>query len=223
MIRSAAWPAAASSPSLRRIVLTSGARSRPSTRPSAAGRHPGGALGPRLPGQRQEHQRQQRRGQPVEPVLEPAVDLPGGVQQAGALQRGQRQQQPGQRIPGARGEHRLGALAQQPPPGQRPLPVPGNRVRQHRNRRARASSSSPATRPALSAVAAGRPRAATRPSALRTLNVDTPVAAAISPQRRPRRVQFPAIRAASSGVSFEAPFGPRRAGTSPATPPAASA
>ena len=37
MISSAAWPAAASSPSLRRIVLTSGARSRPSTRPSAAG------------------------------------------------------------------------------------------------------------------------------------------------------------------------------------------
>ena len=37
MIRSAAFPAAASSPSLRRIVLTSGARSSPSTRPSAAG------------------------------------------------------------------------------------------------------------------------------------------------------------------------------------------
>ena len=36
--RSAALPAAASSPSLRRIVLTSGARSSPSTRPSTA--HP---------------------------------------------------------------------------------------------------------------------------------------------------------------------------------------
>ena len=38
----------------------------------------------------------------------------------------------GYRAPGS--EHRLGALAQQPPPGQRPLPVPGHRVRQHRNR-----------------------------------------------------------------------------------------
>ena len=81
------------------------------------------------------------------------------------------------------------------------------------------ASSSPAARPALSA---GRPRAATRPSALRTLNVDTPVAAAISRSVAPA-ASSPAIRAASSGVSFEAPFGPRRAGTSPATPPAASA
>ena len=36
-LSSAALPAAASPASLRRIVLTSGARSRPSTRPSAAG------------------------------------------------------------------------------------------------------------------------------------------------------------------------------------------
>ena len=67
-----------------------------------------------------------------------------------------------------------------------------------------------------------RPRAATRPSALRTLNVDTPVAAAISLRVAPA-ASSSRIRAASSGVSFEAPFGPRRAGTSPATPPAASA
>ena len=67
----------------------------------------------------------------------------------------------------------------------------------------------------------GHPRA-TRPSALRTLNVDTPVAAAIWRSVAPA-ASSPAIRAASSGVSFEAPFGPRRAGTSPATPSAASA
>ena len=62
----------------------------------------------------------------------------------------------------------------------------------------------------------------TRPSALRTLNVDTPVAAAISPKVAPA-ASSSRIRAASSGVSLEAPFGPRREGTSPATPPAASA
>ena len=78
------------------------------------------------------------------------------------------------------------------------------------------------TRPPLSAVAAGRPPAATRPSALRTLNVDTPVAAAISLRVAPA-ASNPAIRCTSCGVSLEAPFGPRRAGTSPATPPAASA
>ena len=86
-------------------------------------------------------------------------------------------------------------------------------------------SSSPATRlalPAAAPAAAPRPRAATRPSALRTLNVDTPVAAAISLRVAPAASSSP-IRAASSGVSFEAPFGPRRAGTSPASPPAASA
>jgi hypothetical protein len=37
------------------------------------------------------------------------------------------------------------------------------------------------------------------------------------------KVRSPAIRSVSSGVSFEAPFGSRRAGTSPATPRAASA
>ena len=83
-------------------------------------------------------------------------------------------------------------------------------------------SSSPVTRPPLSAVATGRPPAATRPSALRTLNVDTPVTAAISLSLAPA-ASSSRIRAASSGVSFEAPFGPRRAGTSPATPPEASA
>ena len=54
------------------------------------------------------------------------------------------------------------------------------------------------------------------------MNVDTPVAAATC------RSVFPAassstIRAASADVSFDAPFGPRRAGTSPATPAEATA
>ena len=43
-------------------------------------------------------------------------------------------QQPGQRVSQARGERRRGALAQQPEPGQRPLTVPGHRIRQHRQR-----------------------------------------------------------------------------------------
>ena len=66
------------------------------------------------------------------------------------------------------------------------------------------------------------PSAGTRPSALRTLTVDTPVAAAISRSVAPA-ASSPAIRSVSSGVSFEAPFGSRRAGTSPATPRTASA
>ncbi len=98
------------------------------------GRDPGGAFGPGLAGQGQEHQGQQRAGQPVVAVAEPAVDLPGALDQPGCLQGGQRQQQPGQRVPGARGEDRIGALAEQPPPGQRPLPVPGHRIGQHRQR-----------------------------------------------------------------------------------------
>ena len=101
------------------------------------GRDPGGAFGPGLAGQGQEHQGEQRGSQPVVAVAESAVDLAGGLQQPGCLQRGQGQQQPGQRVPGTRGEDRLGALAGQPPPGQNPLPVPGHRVRQHRQRLAR--------------------------------------------------------------------------------------
>jgi hypothetical protein len=54
------------------------------------------------------------------------------------------------------------------------------------------------------------------------VNVETPVAAAICRSVCPA-ASSPAIRAASAGVSFDAPFGPRRAGTSPATPPQASA
>ncbi len=79
------------------------------------------------------------------------------------------------------------------------------------------------TGPSSSAApAAARVPAATRPSALRTLNVDTPVAAAICRRVAPA-ASSPVIRSTSSGVSFEAPFGPRREGTSPATPSAASA
>ena len=62
----------------------------------------------------------------------------------------------------------------------------------------------------------------TLPSALRTLNVDTPVAAAISRRVLPA-ASSAAIRATVSGVSLEACFGLRRAGTSPATPAEASA
>jgi hypothetical protein len=76
----------------------------------------------------------------------------------------------------------------------------------------------PASPPAAGAWPPGR----TRPSAARTVNVETPVAAAICRSVCPA-ASSPAIRAASAGVSFDAPFGPRRTGTSPATPPQASA
>ena len=103
--------------------------------PAQRGRRaPGRALGPRLPQQRQEHQHDQHHLQPVKPVPHPAVGGPGALQQPGARQRGQRQQQPGQRIAGTGREHRGGALAQQPEPGQHPLAVPRHRVRQHRQR-----------------------------------------------------------------------------------------
>ena len=158
-----------------------------------SGRDPGGALGPRLPGQRQEHQRQQRRGQPVEPVLEPAVDLAGRIQQAGALQGGQRQQQPGQRIPRARGEHRDGALAQQTPPGQRPFPLPGHRVRQHRNQRVRVRVTIPAVpdRALCSGDAVCRGRPAGRYPAQRVARAERrhPGRRGDLPQGRPRRIQ----------------------------------
>ena len=54
------------------------------------------------------------------------------------------------------------------------------------------------------------------------MNVDTPAAAAIWRSVWPA-ASSPAIRAASAGVSLDAPLGPRRAGTSPATPPEATA
>ena len=76
----------------------------------------------------------------------------------------------------------------------------------------------PASPPAAGAWPPGR----TRPSAARTVNVETPVAAAICRSVCPA-ASSPAIRAASAGVSFDALFGPRRTGTSPATPPQASA
>ena len=76
----------------------------------------------------------------------------------------------------------------------------------------------PASPPAAGAWPPGR----TRPSAARTVNVETPVAAAICRSVCPA-ASSPAIRAASAGVSFDAPFGPRRTGTSPATSPQSSA
>ena len=169
------------------------------------GRHPGGALGPRLPGQRQEHQRQQRRGQPVKPVLDPAVDLAGRRQQAGALQRRQRQQQPGQRIPRTRGEHRDGALAQQPPPGQRPLPIAGHRIRQHRNHSALARVIVARARPRCRRPCRGPPDG--RHPAQRVAHAERrhPGRRGDLAAGRPRRIQ-PGIRAASSGGQLRGPL-----------------
>ena len=186
-------------------------------------RDPGGALGARLAQQRQEHQQHQHRLQAVEPAAQPAVHVPGCLDQPGAGQGGQRQQQPGQRIPRSRGEHRRGALPEQPEPGQRPLAVPRHRVRQHRQLILR-----PGGLPAGAAVfppsapsgapGAGR-RAGTRPSAVRTANVDTPVAAAIAACDFPAAASSP-ILCVSSGVSFDGPLRPALARHQPGQPAA---
>jgi hypothetical protein len=68
----------------------------------------------------------------------------------------------------------------------------------------------PASPPARGAWPPGR----TRPSAAQTVNVETPVAAAICRSVCPA-ASSPAIRAASAGVSFDALFGPRRTGQAP--------
>jgi hypothetical protein len=104
-------------------------------------------------------------------------------------------------IPGARRETRDGALAQQPQPGQRPLAIAGHPVRQHRNRRR-----------------LPRPR----PSALRTLNVDTPLATAICRSVAPA-ASSPAIRSTSCRVSFEAPSAHGGPASARPSPPVASA
>ena len=104
---------------------------------------PGGALGAGLAEQRLEHPQDQHGVQPVEPVPQSSVHRAGAFQQASAAERGQRQQQARQRVAGAGDEDRDGALAEQPEPGQRPLPVPARRIRQHRQQL-------PARRPALS-------------------------------------------------------------------------
>ena len=85
-----------------------------------------------------------------------------------------------------------------------------------------AAGASPPAAGASPPAAGAWPPGRTRPSAARTVNVETPVAAAICRSVWPP-ASSPAIRAASPGVSFDAPLGPRRTGTSPATPPQASA
>ena len=85
------------------------------------------------------------------------------------------------------------------------------------------SAASPAT--AASPVAgpvAPPDLAGFRPRALRTLDTDTPVTAAISASVLPCP-SSPRIAVTTSAVSFDARRGPLRAGTSPATPPPASA
>src|SRR5680860_1216191 len=61
------------------------------------------------------------------------------------------------------------------------------------------------------------PRAVTRPSATRTVAVDTPVCIAILRNEAPA-ASSSTMRALTWSVSFEGPLGPVRVGTSPATP-----
>ena len=84
------------------------------------------------------------------------------------------------------------------------------------------SSCAQAVPPAVPSGAAAAPgagrRAGTRPSAARTANVDTPVAAAIAACDFPAAASSP-ILCVSSAVSFDGPFGPRSPAASPASPP----
>ena len=61
------------------------------------GPDPGRAFGARLAQQREEQQHQQRRAQPVEAVTQPPVGRLERLDQPGGRERGQDQQQPGQR------------------------------------------------------------------------------------------------------------------------------
>ena len=111
---------AASSHSLRRSVLTSGARSNPSSTPSSPGRMPLQLFGRADAQQGHEGQHQQRGPQAVEALLQRAIRLLPRVHQAQRQQRRHRQQ-------GAAVSHRLrrrelrGRLHQEPHARQRAL------------------------------------------------------------------------------------------------------
>ena len=104
---------------------------------------PGRALRASLTQQGPKHPLAQHRIQRVEPVRQPAVHLVRGLQQPGARQRGQPQQQSGQRRPRARREHRR-RVRNQPKPRQHPLHPARYRSGQHRHshRRCRHNSAS---------------------------------------------------------------------------------
>src|SRR5665648_439957 len=100
--------------------------------PAQVGRvDPGGALGPRLPGQGPQHTLDEHRVQAVEPGRQAGVNLFRAGQQAGGLQRGQRQEQPRQPHLGRGGEHRSGAL-DPVPPGRHPIGGARGRDGEHR-------------------------------------------------------------------------------------------
>ncbi len=202
MIRSAALPAAASSPSLRRIVLTSGARSQPSTRPSPAA-EPGCRPRPAAPRPAPATPASAASRSALEPVLELAVDLASAASRPVSSSAGSASSSPasGYRAPGRTPR---GALAQQPPPRQHPLRITRTGPAAPNRRALTLFTVSGVQTGALPGGNAGRrgcPPDATRPSALRTVNVYTPVAAAISRSVAPA-ASSPAIRSASSCVSF---------------------
>src|SRR5665648_288003 len=92
---------------------------------------PLGAHGPRLPGQGPQHALDEHRVQAVEPGRQAGVNLFRAGQQAGGLQRGQRQEQPRQPDLGRGGEHRSGAL-DPVPPGRHPIGGARGRDGEHR-------------------------------------------------------------------------------------------
>ena len=110
--------------------------------PAQRGRvDPGRALRAGLAQQGAEHPLAQHRIQRVEPVGQLTVDGVRGVQQPGARQRGQPQQQPRQRRPRTPGEHRR-CRRDQPEPRQRPFGAAVDRIGQHRHHSLRRTSAS---------------------------------------------------------------------------------
>ena len=146
--------------------------------------------------------------------------------QARGLERGQDQQQPGQRQVRPGREHRR-RLDQQTGTGQ--LPLRGTRFghRQHRQHLDRAGRLAGVARDRRRGRRSppGFPAGAARAAAqrvTRTVAVLTCTAAPIAARDNPRPSSS-RIRAATSSVSFLAPFGPRLPGTNPATPVASNA
>ena len=97
------------------------------------------ALGASLPQQGPKHPLAQHRIQRVEPVRQLAVDGVRGLEQPGARQRGQPQQQPRQRCPRTPSEHRRRGR-DQPEPRQRALARTRCRIGQHRQHSLRRTS-----------------------------------------------------------------------------------
>ena len=120
---SAARPCAAKRASLRRSVLTSGARSNPNTRPRSAGECSLSASGRLMRPQRHQQQCQQTGAQTIESGADAAVNFIDTLEDAALHQgwQGQQNSSPGHRPTGAK--QRCG-IVQQAQIGQQPITAP---------------------------------------------------------------------------------------------------